>query len=592
MYGSRPRLVLWDATGSEMLSREDRDAPARKRVGGGGLTRDDIEEPEGTAVIRGRSRRSRLCQWKPMKSFLNACGIEDSLRITVEGPGAKGGESRQFPQPFAVIGRDDRADVILENPQVSRRHVYLQAVGGWLFWVDLESRTGTRAEAGPQKSGWLAGRGFIGVGPYVIRRLTMASGDKTGLGEVPRDTPLAAQALGREPLPEVALEFLNGPSQSMHWPMHRVMSLVGSAKGCKFRLTDPSVSAFHASLLRTPAGLWVVDLRGGHSITVNAVAVRSSPLVEGDVLGIGRYRIRIQCRDRDQGSAGVAADSARGTEGRAISRRNPSGPPQRSFAGQVGGAIASPLEPGGPPGPALSFPIPVVAAASSVEVVTADAALSGRPAQSELTESVLMPLVSQFSLMQQQMFDQFQQAMGMLVQMFGTMHREQMAVIREELDRLHQLSRELEELKAELAKPSRQSVPASSDWADSAAAAAHDRRPAAEPFTPAAASRNRLGDPALRSFGPSAAVPPLPAAAAAPGRRPPLGVEPTVSTPPAAACPDPSHPRPALPGSPGVPGPSQPDHDAVAWIHQRIMTIQSERETRWQKILKLLPGVS
>ena len=291
-----------------------------------------------------------------MRSFLNACGIKDSLRITVEGPGAKGGEARQFPQPFAVIGRDDRADVILDDPRVSRRHVYLQAVEGRLFWIDLESRTGTRAEAGTQKSGWLEGRGFIGVGSYVIRRPTTASGGDPALGEVPRETPLAAQVLGREPLPAVALEFLNGPSQSMIWPMHRVMSLIGSAKGCKFRLTDPSVSAFHASLLRTPTGLWVVDLRGNHSITVNGGLVRSGPLLDGDVLGIGRYRIRIQCRDRDQGSEGVAADSARRPAARAIARRNPAGLPQRSIAAQRDAAVSPPAGSGGVSGPRPPFP--------------------------------------------------------------------------------------------------------------------------------------------------------------------------------------------------------------------------------------------
>ena len=42
---------------------------------------------------------------------------------------------------------------------------------------------------------------------------------------------------------------------------------------------------------------------------------------------------------------------------------------------------------------------------------------------------MLVPLVNQFGLMQQQMFDQFQQAMAMMVQMFGTMHRDQMEVI-------------------------------------------------------------------------------------------------------------------------------------------------------------------
>ena len=207
-----------------------------------------------------------------------------------------------------------------------------------------------------------------------------------------------------------------------------------------------------------------------------------------------------------------------------------------------------------------------------------------------------MPLVSQFSLMQQQMFDQFQQAMGMLVEMFGTMHREQMAVIREELDRLHQLSRELQELKVELAKPSRQSALASGELADSAVSAPGDRRPASEPFIPAAASWNLSANAAPPPFGPSAAVSPPAPAATAPGHPTPIGVEPPAmasrSTPLAAPRPDPSRPGLVPPDSPDVPGPSNPDHDAVAWIHQRIMIIQSERETRWQKILKLLPGVS
>ena len=34
------------------------------------------------------------------------------------------------------------------------------------------------------------------------------------------------------------------------------------------------------------------------------------------------------------------------------------------------------------------------------------------------------------------------------------------------------------------------------------------------------------------------------------------------------------------------------DRDVMIWLHQRMMTLQQERETRWQKILKLLPGLS
>ena len=123
-------------------------------------------------------------------------------------------------------------------------------------------------------------------------------------GQGRRFLPLVARAHVSEPLPEVALEFLNGPSQSACWPMNRVMSLIGSASGCKFRLADPSVAPFHCGLLRTPLGLWVVDLLAPDGIGVNDALVRYALLADNDVLRVGRYRIRIRSRfaSRDQSS--------------------------------------------------------------------------------------------------------------------------------------------------------------------------------------------------------------------------------------------------------------------------------------------------
>ena len=231
-----------------------------------------------------------------MKSFLAACGIENSFQFAVENQNATESRLRLLYQPFAVIGRDLRADVVLDHVDVSRRHVYLQVVDGRVFWIDLESRTGTRGERESQRFGWLEGGRTFRIGPYVIRRFI---GDSQALDNVdrsalPRDTPLVARADAHVMQSEVALEFLNGPSQSMFKPVHRVLSLIGSASGCKFRLTDSSVSRFHGSLLQTPAGLWVVDLLGQKGITVNDVPVRSSRLVDGDIVRIGRYQIRIR----------------------------------------------------------------------------------------------------------------------------------------------------------------------------------------------------------------------------------------------------------------------------------------------------------
>ena len=507
-----------------------------------------------------------------MKSFLNACGLREPLRIVVDGPTGAG--PRTLPQPFAVIGRDNRADLILDDERVSRRHVYLQAVVGHVFWLDLETRTGTCDETGTRKSGWLTASGLLEIGPFVIRR---APGPDPALvpSNRPGESPLAVRAFSHEPLPEVSLEFLNGPSQATVWPMNRVMSLIGSAQGCKFRLTDPSVSPFHASLLRTAEGLWVVDLRGGRSITVNGEPVRFQPLTNGDVLGIGRYRIQIRCRESREGAAGLPARRAAGD----LARRSAALTPALTGSSP---AFAGPLLPM-PAMPMPPAPMPGVASATGVEMVPSDAA-PGR-FHPEVSESVLVPLVNQFSMMQQQMFDQFQQAMGMLLQMFGTMHREQMDVIREELDRLHDLTRELQELKEELARNPRGAPPSP--------ATAPASSPAARPAAPAL----EIPIPPPRPAAPSS--PPRPAqsaAAAAPETIAARSASPASPTPrPAAATTSPEAPRPDQPApgqtGPGVQGPA-PGQDTVAWIHQRIMTIQRERETRWQKILKLLPGVS
>ena len=399
-----------------------------------------------------------------MKSFLTACGVDDSLKLVVASRSANECTLRLLYQPFAVIGRDPRADLVLDHPQVSRRHVYLQLVEGRAFWVDLESRTGTSGGRKPQKFGWLEEGRRLCAGPFVIRRFVDDNQANSTQRELPRDTPLVALACGHTPLPEVALEFLNGPSQSMSRPVHRVMSLIGSARGCKFRLTDPSVSRFHGSLLRTSAGLWIVDLLGQRGITVNKVPVHSSRLADGDILQIGRYQIRIRCRLRAEESENALPNCGRATLVPRLVRQD------RAFNGlklpdwavsetpfQLGSGEAEAVQ--------SSLPIQAVSSFPKVQATSPDAAFTGSLARSESAESMLVPLINQFGLMQQQMFDQLQQAMAMTVQMFGTMHRDQMEVIRTELNQLHELTQEFHSLRNELADRSQAEAAASSKLA-------------------------------------------------------------------------------------------------------------------------------
>ena len=241
----------------------------------------------------------------------------------------------------------------------------------------------------------------------------------------------------------------------MFKPVHRVLSLIGSASGCKFRLTDSSVSRFHGSLLQTSAGLWIVDLLGQKGITINDVPVRSSRLSDGDIVRIGRYQIRIRFRPRSQSSATELFDPGRTAfvPKSVYQNRIPSNVKSANWV-----SPAAPVHPDLVDGQEAPSPQPIQAISMfpKVDLMSLNATQPVQLAQSELTESLLVPVLSQFGLMQQQMFDQFQQAMAMMVQMFGTMHRDQMEVIRAELDQLRELTEEFHALKSELAERTRE----------------------------------------------------------------------------------------------------------------------------------------
>jgi pSer/pThr/pTyr-binding forkhead associated (FHA) protein len=555
-----------------------------------------------------------------MKSFLDACRIPEPLQLAVEAEGARETGVRLLHQPFALIGRDERADVPLDHRLVSRRHVYLQVVEGHVFWIDLESRLGTLGSGRPRKFGWLDVDESMRIGPYEIRRLIGGRPIRRDASHQPppETVPLVAKTYGPSPWPEVSLEFLNGPSRAAVWPMNRVLSLVGSAVGCKFRLADPSVSPFHCSLLRTSVGLWVVDLLGSDGVAVNNASVRYALLADGDLLKIGRYRIRVRSRffedDQPPDHLGATASLPRPPQGHVLSLRGPSAAP----------AIPATADSGEPPDSGrpswssgnglspLSFG-PQIARAELLP--TAGSALYPAGAdRSEVEASVLVPLVNQFGLMQQQMLDQFQNAMGMLVEMFGSLQREQMDVIRQELDQLREVTREFQEVKLELAAYTREREQARAE----AAAAAPAVVPAPAPTLSAAPAETVIPKP-------REAKSPPPAAASSPASVtfPRLAAQPNAS-PSTAAQAAPSRTAPASPlsapstpdtgaGASGPPGASsaaaaaattaagprkrpaegaENERDMMVWLNQRIVTLQNERESRWQKILKLLPGAS
>jgi pSer/pThr/pTyr-binding forkhead associated (FHA) protein len=328
------------------------------------------------------------------EEFVEACGGRPPLRLEIEHCGQGTVEYQTLALPFALIGRDDRADIHLDDKSVSRRHAYLQLVAGRWWWVDLDSRTGTHRENEPSgRSGRLDRQG-LRIGPYIIRLAEVGSADEEDSAALAN--PLSQEADNPSLLPRLALDFDHGMGHST-WTVNRPLMVVGRAPFCKIRINGAKASRTHCILLNTPVGLWAVDLLSREGTRINGTAVRWARLGPEDVLQIDAFAIRA-----------------------------------RAFDERDCGPIALPFKP----------------RRNDVSVVQT-VAFSAPALPRNVNESMLSPLVAQFSLMQQQMFEQFQHTLLTMAQMFGKLHQEQVGLIRQELEQIQDLTRQLHTLQSE-----------------------------------------------------------------------------------------------------------------------------------------------
>jgi pSer/pThr/pTyr-binding forkhead associated (FHA) protein len=448
-----------------------------------------------------------------LEQFLRACGADGPLELDVaigDGPA----EPRSLHQPFAVVGRDPNADLRIDHPQISRRHAYLQLIGGRVFCVDLGSRTGLHWGDSAGRAGWLDAGQPLRAGPATIRLECERSGWDMAAADI---SPLAARAPQFDPLPLVTLEFPRGSKEPRSCSFDRVLMLVGRAPECRLRLGDPDVSKFHCSLVRTPTGVWAVDLFGRDGIIVNGTRTRFARLDHGGHLQAGRHQIRF-----------------------------------------IYHAPRMPLK-------AIAYAKRDTGSTLAVEHPEVSHLLAGRPAdQVELAGMLLGPLLSEFGALQQQMAeiqqrrsDEFQHALMTMFQMFGAMHRDQMNLIREEMDQINRLAQEQRALESKLA-----------EHATVRPASLEEKQPAAA--TPRTGEDTPLPRPSAANPDRDPSGPILPAQ------------EREKRSTRARAAESPTEvPQPSL---------EPVDPNMHAWLNQRIMSIQQEKQGRWQKLISSVMG--
>jgi pSer/pThr/pTyr-binding forkhead associated (FHA) protein len=330
-----------------------------------------------------------------LEEFLAACGATGPLRLSVEHQ--VGADRYLLNQPFAVVGRDSRADLRVADLGASRRHLYFQVLCGRLLCLDFTTSSPDGKRQPLHR--WVGAGGEVRLGSSTVRLI-----------EPP------GTASPREISPHLALHISGSGTDKAELRVRHPLVLIGQAHECQVRLRDERVSRFHCALVNTTAGLWVVDLLGRGGVTLNGVLVRCARFDDGDELGVGgAFTIQLQPRSP-------------------VENR----PPEDAAVTVAGDSLPSP-----PP----EILVPAVIAPADEPQALVPAEPAGPLA---ITDVSAASMALAFGRMQQQMAEQFHMTMTRVLGTFREIHRDQMKLVWQELAHVQKLTDELFEIKSQL----------------------------------------------------------------------------------------------------------------------------------------------
>ena len=215
-----------------------------------------------------------------------------------------------FKQESIIVGREDGADVVIDNPSVSRRHAEIRlGDGGWEV-QDLGSSNGTFIRGtkiqGPHT---LALGDEIGFGKFSI-----VFGKALGEGEHPAPTAAGAAARPKQPTitrtegtmhinPHEVRELLkesdrkkrahfnweSGGRTGTHYLSDEPAVLIGTDELCDIRV--PKAPKHHILLVHSAAGSDIRYLGAFGSMKVRGRATRRAKLRNGDIVECGGLKL-------------------------------------------------------------------------------------------------------------------------------------------------------------------------------------------------------------------------------------------------------------------------------------------------------------
>ena len=214
-------------------------------------------------------------------------------------------QAYDFKQPSIIIGRDSDADVLIDNPSVSRRHAEIRlGDGGWVV-EDLGSSNGTFIGGTKIQGPHSLGLGDeIGFGKFSIVFGKVLGEGEHPAGAAPAKQPMMSGGQGtmhidphevRELLKDsdkkkrAHLQWESGGRSGTHYLSDAPAVLIGTDTLCDLRV--PKGPKHHVLVINTDAGCDVRYLAMFGSMTVGGRSTKRARLRDGDVVEAGGLKL-------------------------------------------------------------------------------------------------------------------------------------------------------------------------------------------------------------------------------------------------------------------------------------------------------------
>ena len=208
---------------------------------------------------------------------------------------APNGDVREFPvsELGAVLGRDESADIRVDEKKVSRRHANFRVIDDELWVEDLGSSNGVRLNGRKiDRRARFSGADQIRVGGYVITPKHVPPVTGSAARELSGDSadPTSSRSEAEPP----KLLGLDDPVRGTTFALRSGENILGRLEECDIPILDGSISRQHARLVYGASGVSVTDLSSSNGTFLNDQRIDAGELAEEDLLRFGNISFRVR----------------------------------------------------------------------------------------------------------------------------------------------------------------------------------------------------------------------------------------------------------------------------------------------------------